>query len=122
MAYLIDLEHYNDERGTLTVIDKVLPFEIKRTYYITNVNHLERGGHRHLKLVEGVICMAGNFCVEIDNGASKQEIVLNSPHQCLIIEVGEWHRFYNFSEGAVLLSLASTHYEPDDYIYEPYSY
>ena len=34
MAYVIDLEKYDDERGTLTVIDKVLPFEIKRSYYM----------------------------------------------------------------------------------------
>ena len=120
MAYLINLEHHDDARGSLTVIDKVLPFEIKRTYYITNVNHLDRGGHRHLKLVEGVVCLAGSFCVEINDGKSTREIVLNSPHQCLVIEVGEWHRFYNFSEGAILLSLASTHYDADDYIYEPY--
>jgi dTDP-4-dehydrorhamnose 3,5-epimerase-like enzyme len=122
MAYLINLEHHKDPRGTLTVIDKVLPFEIKRTYYITDVNHLDRGGHRHLELVEGVICISGSFCVGIDNGATRREIVLNSPHQCLVIEIGEWHRFYNFTEGAILLSLASTHYDPKDYIYEPYNY
>ena len=55
MAYIIDLQHYKDERGTLTVIDKVLPFEVKRSYYITGVNHLTRGGHRHKKLVEAII-------------------------------------------------------------------
>jgi len=121
MAYIIDLTHYHDERGTLTVIDKVLPFEIKRSYYITGVNHLSRGGHRHKELVEGIICMNGSFTVGIDDGITKQEIVLDSPHQCLIIEVDEWHNFYNFSAGAILVSLASTHYDPADYIYEPYS-
>ena len=122
MAYIIDLEHYDDERGTLTVIDEVLPFEIKRTYYITNVNHLERGGHRHLELVEAIICMNGSFTVGIDNGVKKQEFILDNPHKCLIIEVGEWHNFYNFSNGAILESLASTHYNHADYIYEPYTH
>jgi dTDP-4-dehydrorhamnose 3,5-epimerase-like enzyme len=121
MAYLIDLDNHTDERGTLTVIDHVLPFEIKRSYYITNVNHLTRGGHRHLELVEGIICISGSFCVWVDNGITKQEIILDSPHQCLILEVGDWHNFYNFSPGAILVSLASTHYNPTDYIYEPYS-
>lgn len=121
MAYIINLEHYTDERGTLTVIDKVLPFEIKRSYYITGVNHLARGGHRHIKLVEAVICMHGSFTVGIDDGVNKQEIILDSPHQCLIVEVGEYHTFYNFSPNAILVSLASTHYDSSDYIYEPYS-
>jgi len=121
MAYIIDLEHHNDERGTLTVIDKVLPFEIKRSYYITGVNHLTRGGHRHKKLVEAIICMSGSFTVGINDGKTKHEILLNNPHKCLIIEVGEWHNFYDFAPGSILVSLASTHYDPDDYIYEPYA-
>jgi dTDP-4-dehydrorhamnose 3,5-epimerase-like enzyme len=121
MAYLINLDHHKDERGTLTVIDKVLPFDIKRTYYITNVNHLDRGGHRHFKLVEGVLCLSGSFNIWIDNGETTSEFLLDNPHQCLVIEPGEWHRFYNFTDGAVLFSLASTHYDPEDYVYEPYS-
>jgi hypothetical protein len=121
MAHIIDLTNYEDERGTLTVIDRILPFEIKRSYYITGVNHLPRGGHRHMELVEAIICMHGSFCVGIDDNVTKQEIVLNSPHQCLIIEAGEWHTFYNFTPGSILVSLASTHYNPKDYIYEPYS-
>ncbi|MEO6522694.1 MAG: FdtA/QdtA family cupin domain-containing protein [Mucilaginibacter sp.] len=121
MAYIIDLDNYKDERGTLTVIDHVLPFKIKRSYYITDLNHLERGGHRHLELVEGIIALHGSFTVGLHDGTKRQEIVLDNPHQCLIIEVGEWHHFYNFSLGAILLSLASTHYDHSDYIYEPYS-
>ena len=118
MAYIIDFEKHVDERGTLTVIDKVLPFDIKRSYYITDVNQLSRGGHAHKKLVEAIICINGSFTVCIDNGVNKREIMLDNPHQCLIIEVGEWHSFYNFSPGAILVSLASTHYDPEDYIYE----
>jgi len=121
MAYIINLDKYADERGTLTVIDKVLPFEIKRSYYITGVNHLPRGGHRHMELVEAIICMHGSFSVGINDGITKQEIVLDNPHQCLIIEVGEWHSFYNFTPGAILVSLASTHHDAADYIYEPYT-
>jgi dTDP-4-dehydrorhamnose 3,5-epimerase-like enzyme len=121
MAYIIDLDHYPDERGTLTVIDKVLPFEIKRSYYITDVNHLARGGHRHMQLVEAIICMHGSFTVGLNDGVTKQEVFLDSPHKCLIIEVGEWHNFYNFAPGSILVSLASTHYDHSDYIYEPYS-
>jgi dTDP-4-dehydrorhamnose 3,5-epimerase-like enzyme len=122
MAYIIDLQTFADERGTLTVIDHVLPFDIKRSYYITGVNHLARGGHRHKELVEGIIAMHGSFTVGIDDGINQQEIFLNSPHKCLIVEVGEYHTFYNFSPGAILVSLASTHYDASDYIYEPYQH
>jgi len=49
MAYIIDLPTFEDERGSLTVVEKLLPFDIKRFYYIYNVTD-QRGGHRHKKL------------------------------------------------------------------------
>ena len=122
MAYTIDFNYFNDERGVLTVVDNVLPFDIKRIYYITNVAHLKRGGHRHLELTEAIIAVTGSFTAFVDNGVTKQEFLLDTQHKCLIIEVGDWHHFYNFSEGAMLLALASTHYNKDDYIFEPYTY
>ena len=47
MAYLIDLKSFTDKRGNLTVIEKSMPFEIKRIFYIYGVDGSSRGGHRH---------------------------------------------------------------------------
>lgn len=41
MAYLIELPVFQDYRGNLTVVEKVLPFEIKRVYYIYNAKKKE---------------------------------------------------------------------------------
>ena len=38
MAELIDLKTYTDQRGNLTVIEKVIPFDIKRIFYIYGVD------------------------------------------------------------------------------------
>ena len=76
MAYFIELKTYTDERGSLNSIDRALPFDIKRIYYIYNVNEsLNRGGHRHFETVEGLICMNGTFTVLIDNGKDKKSII-----------------------------------------------
>ena len=50
MARLIDLKTFTDTRGNLTVIEKVIPFDIKRIFYIYGVDDSRRGGHRHRKL------------------------------------------------------------------------
>ena len=50
MAKLVKLPTYNDNRGNLTVIEKILPFEIKRVYYIYGVKDNERGFHKHKTL------------------------------------------------------------------------
>ena len=38
MAYLIDLKTFIDVRGNLTVIEKTIPFDIKRIFYIYGVD------------------------------------------------------------------------------------
>lgn len=123
MAYIIELKTFTDKRGSLNSIDKVLPFEIKRIYYIYNVDEeLSRGGHRHHETVEGLICMHGSFTVMVDNGTERKEYFLDDPSQVLLMEVGDWHVMYNLSPDAVLMGMASTNYDPADYTYEPYSY
>ena len=45
---LLDLATFSDDRGSLTVLDNVLPFPIARSYWIYGADGQTRGGHRHL--------------------------------------------------------------------------
>jgi hypothetical protein len=47
VASLLKLPTHSDQSGSLTVIEKNLPFNIKRVYYIYNLNNEDRGFHRH---------------------------------------------------------------------------
>ena len=42
MVRLIDLKTFNDERDNLTVVEKVIPFEIKRIFYIYGLDQSVR--------------------------------------------------------------------------------
>jgi len=119
MAYLIDLPTFEDIRGNLTVIEKILPFEIKRSYFIYNVSQ-ERGGHRHKKTTQAFICVGGSCEIYINNGTKENKIILDRPNKCLIVEAEDWHTMDKFSSGSTLLVLASEYYARDDYIDEAY--
>ena len=56
MAHLIDIPAFKDERGELRVIQKELPFQVKRIYYITGKPNVVRGGHRHKNSDQVLIC------------------------------------------------------------------
>ncbi|HTB25636.1 MAG TPA: FdtA/QdtA family cupin domain-containing protein [Puia sp.] len=119
MAYLIELKSFTDIRGRLTVMDKELPFEFKRLYYINEVSEeSERGGHAHHLTKEAIFCVHGSFTVFINNGKKKEEFLLNDYTQCLIVEPFDWHLVYNFSPGAILMGVSSTHYDHSDYYFE----
>jgi hypothetical protein len=119
--HILALRTVADDRGKLTVIDRDLPFVLKRVFYIYDVStDLTRGGHRHKKTVIGLVAIAGSCRVSVDNGREQKEFVLANPAECLILAPEDWHLMRDFSPGTVLLALASEYYDPDDYIYEGY--
>lgn len=121
MAELIDLVTYTDNRGNLTVIEKIIPFTIKRIFYIYGVDSSVRGGHRHKTTFQAAICLKGSCCIVSHDGFDQQRYLLDTPSKCLLIKPQDWHIMDSFSEDAILMVLASTHYDPDDYIFTPYS-
>ncbi len=121
MANLVNLKTFTDDRGNLTVIEKVVPFDIKRIFYIYGVDNSIRGGHRHHITVQAAICIQGSCVIGSDNGRKKDEFILDSPDKCLIIEPEDWHLMHAFSENAILMVLASEFFDSEDYIYEPYA-
>lgn len=120
MARMIDLKTHTDSRGNLTVIEKVIPFDIKRIFYIYGVDDSSRGGHRHHQTVQAAICLQGSCVITNNDGSDKCDFVLDSPHKCLIIEPKDWHVMTNFTPDAILMVFASEYFDAKDYIYEPY--
>jgi hypothetical protein len=120
MAYLIDLKTYTDLRGNLTVIENVLPFKIKRIFYIYGVDGSVRGGHRHHKTMQAAICIKGRCKILNNDGDRIVTYPLRTPSQCLILEQKDWHEMFEFSKNAILMVLASENFDEGDYIFENY--
>lgn len=123
MAHIIDLKTFTDKRGNLTVIEKVIPFDIKRVFYIYGVDDSTRGLHRHHKTIQAAISIQGSC--EIWNQSSEtsgnEKFLLDHPSKCLIINPEDYHWMKNFSEDCILMVFASEYFDPADYIYESYT-
>lgn len=120
MAHFISLKTFCDSRGNLTVIEKVIPFDIKRIFYIYGVDDSVRGGHRHHKTIQAAVCLKGSCIVSNNDGAKKEDFVMDSPDKCLILEAKDWHTMHHFTPDAIFMVLASEHFDAADYIFEPY--
>ena len=107
-----------DGRGNLSVVEKdLLPYKIKRVYYLYDVpSDSIRGGHAHKELQQFLIAVSGSFTVVLDNGKDRKSFLLNRPNKGLLIPSGVWRELENFSAGSVCLSLVSEEYDEDDYI------
>ena len=120
MASLVDLKTFTDKRGNLTVIEKVIPFDIKRIFYIYGVDDSVRGGHRHKTTVQAAVCIRGACHIYNNNGIEESNYILDQPNKCLILHPNDWHSMDHFSEDAILMVFASEYFDPEDYIFEPY--
>lgn len=115
---LIDIPSIENRLGTLGIIENdVVPFEIKRVYYLYDIpSNATRGGHSHKKLQQILIAISGSFDVILKDGNSVEKVTLNKPNKGLLIKNNTWRELENFSSGAVCLVLASTIYDEDDYV------
>lgn len=117
---IIEIPKIEDYRGNIAVIENdVVPFDIKRVYYLFDVpSNSHRGGHAHKNLIQLLIPLSGSFDVVLNDGKESQIITLNKPDKGLLIKPTIWRELENFSSGAVCLVIASEVYEEDDYIRE----
>lgn len=94
-----------------------IPFDIKRIYYIYQVpNGAQRGGHAHKALSQILFCPYGQIRIILDDGISKEEVVLDNPSKGLLISKGIWRNMIWEMDGSVLCVAASAYYDEDDYI------
>lgn len=107
------------EIGALTPIEGgvEIPFDIKRIYYIYDVNDsVIRGKHAHERLHQVLICVHGSIDVRVENFLGEQVYTLNDPSVGLYIGPDNWREMFNFKDDGVLLVLASEQYDENDYI------
>ena len=116
---IIHLPKIVDYRGNLSFIEgqNHIPFEIRRVYWIYDVPGGEqRGGHAFREQWEFIVAMSGSFDVVVDDGLQKTVYQMNRSYYGLFIPNKIWRHMENFSTNSLALAIASTFFEPDDYI------
>lgn len=108
-----------DLRGSLSVgeIGQHIPFEVKRYFLVFDVPSAEtRGEHAHHQCHQFLICVSGSVAVVADDGRHRQEFLLDKPNRGIHLPPMTWGIQYKYSKEAVLMVLASHHYNGADYI------
>lgn len=110
----IPIQHADDERGTLTTIEAaVLPFEIKRIFYMHRVPaDCERGAHAHRFTHQFAVAVAGRFTMDVSDGGEPQPYVLDDPNRGLYLPPMTWTRLHGFQEATVALVICDRQYNP----------
>lgn len=118
-ARIINLPRFLDHRGNLSVVEegKDIPFAIQRAYWVYDVPGGEaREGHAYMQNQELIIALSGSLDIVVDDGHSCSTFSLNRSYYGLYIPRLTWRTLTNFSTNSLALILASTPYNPADYI------
>ncbi|HAV13205.1 MAG TPA: dTDP-6-deoxy-3,4-keto-hexulose isomerase [Opitutae bacterium] len=116
---IINFKPLGDERGSLIAIEaeKSVPFPVRRVYYIFGTKEgVERGFHAHKALNQVAVAVTGSCEMILDDGESRNVVLLDSAEKGVLIEPGIWREMRQFSSDCVLLVLADQHYDEADYI------
>lgn len=117
---VLQFKEYGDERGNLVVAEgdgMDIPFDIKRVFYMYGSDpDIIRGQHANRQTEFVLINVSGSSKVMVDDGSSKEVILLDKPRMGLYMGPMIWKEMYDFSADSVLLVLASEHYQEQEYI------
>jgi dTDP-4-dehydrorhamnose 3,5-epimerase-like enzyme len=118
---LIELPHFSDERGSLSVVEaeKAFPFPIRRVFWLYGIqNEKGRGGHAHDENTEFIIPVAGSFSIWLDDGQTRVKLLMDKPNIGVIVPPMTWSYLVDFQPETVCLVLATHPYSPPGYIYD----
>jgi len=117
---IIDFDLHENNSGILVAIEgnHNIPFEIKRVFYIYSLDQkARRAGHALRNTEEIIICLKGKCTCFLDDGLTKEEIVLDNPCKGLYVKKATWLDLTNFSEDCILLILTDKYYDNTDSIH-----
>ena len=119
LARYVDFAVRGDDLGWLVALEaeRNVPLPIKRVYYIFGTREgIRRGKHAHRRLTQMMVCLTGQCKVLLDDGNTREDVVLTRNDHGLMLDPMLWHEMYDFSPDCVLLVLADNYYDEADYI------
>lgn len=92
----------------------LIPFEVKRLYYIDALPaDTKTGEHCHFVEQEVFVIAKGSVTAVIDKGQGKEDVRLSGPSEAIYVPNYVWHGFKDATPDCVIIALSSTNYSPD---------
>ena len=115
MVKYIKIPKFKNTTGSISVIEKLFRFKIKRVYFIYDIKG-DRGGHRHIKTRQFLLCLKGKCEIVIIKNKKKKKITLSDNNKGILLEPDDWHKIINSNKDTIIVVLASEYYNEQDYI------
>ena len=114
MKRFLKIKIISDDRGSLGVIEKLIPYKIKRIFYLFNLKKI-RGEHYHKKNRLALLCLNGECDIQKKKKNYKKTYKLENQKKILFIHPYEWHSIHFKKKNTIIIAFASQYYDKRDY-------
>ena len=108
-----------ENTGELGVLEfgKELSFVVKRVFYLRDIKENSiRGMHSHKDLKQLIVCLNGEFTIELDNDREQFTKRMKANGVCLYVDGRVWREMRDFTDNAVVMVLCDREYRYDDVV------
>ena len=115
---IVALPTNSDARGSITICESgaQVPFPMQRARWVYGAPPgATRGGHAHHRTSQLFVAVAGALTVAVDDIGRQERVRLDTPAAGLLIQPNVWIETEEWTDGAVLLMLASERHDSTDY-------
>ncbi|GAA4496433.1 FdtA/QdtA family cupin domain-containing protein [Pseudaeromonas paramecii] len=115
----VDLDHIQDERGSISIAEKgrQFDFDVRRIFFLSAISAgQERGHHAHQELQQIIFATSGSFTLELDDGKERTSFHLKSGGQGVFVNGPVWRVMKDFTPDAVMMVLCDRVYAEDKVI------
>ena len=117
---LVSVSSIDEDTGKLSVIEKGehFDFNIKRLFFLENVPaQSSRGHHYHKELMQIIICLRGNFSLNLEYEGKVKTLHLDQSSKAVILNGPVWRYMDRFSKDALMLVGCDRVYSEDEVVY-----
>lgn len=118
---VVPYETVFEDTGELGVLEygKEIDFLVKRVFYLRGIKeNAIRGRHSHKELKQLIVCLNGEFTIELDNGREKYITKMRPGKTCLYIDGRVWREMKEFTKETVVMVLCDREYRFDEVVRE----
>jgi len=107
-----------NERGLMGILEfPVVPFEVRRLFWLSNVPNGElRGGHAHQTCEQFIICLTGSVHCRVEQRSGHVIEGFMRPGHAFHLQTFNWLVISEFSKDSTVLVLANETYNESEYI------
>lgn len=114
----IKIPKFKSEDGMLSIIEgnNILPFNIKRVFFVNAKKNIIRGNHAHKKCTQFFLCLNKTIEVKFDDGTQKRKVLLQNNQIGVLVPPKIWSSQVYLDNDSIMAVFCNLKFDEKEYL------